>query len=49
MGKSFRYDPDEDFGGDHRKPSKQELKRQRQQRHKQDERLDELMEVEADG
>lgn len=49
MAKSFRYDPRDDNGGDHRKPSKQELKRQRKERHKQEERMAELMEVEADG
>ena len=49
MAKSYRYDPYEDNGGDHRKPSRQELKRQRKERHKQDERLDELMEREDDG
>ena len=50
MGKSFRYDPRDDDGGEsYTRPSKKELKRQRKERHKDDRRMDELMEREDDG
>ncbi len=50
MSKSFRYDPRDDDGGEsYTRQSKKELKRQRKERRKDEDRLDELMEREDDG
>lgn len=49
MSKSFRYDPRDDDGGDSfSRISKKELKRQRQERRKDERRLSELMERDDD-
>jgi hypothetical protein len=47
MSKSFRYDPRDD-GGEYTRPSKKELKRQRKERHKRGESLDQHMERDDD-
>ncbi len=50
MSKSYRFDPDADFGGDNQAPvSKKELKRQRRERRKDDTTLDDQMQPDDDG
>ncbi len=44
MGKSYRYDPDEDYGGDNLPPkSKKELKADRRAKHAKEKALEDQM------
>lgn len=49
MAHTYRYDPEDDYGGEHlSKLSKKELKRQRKERHKREAALDQHMEPEVE-
>ena len=50
MAKTYRFDPDDDFGGDNIAPvSKKELKAARKARRRDEASLDEQMQPEDDG
>ena len=50
MSKSYRFDPEEEFGGENLRPmSKKELKAQRKDRKRNDQALDDQMQPEDDG
>lgn len=50
MAKTFRFDPEDDFGGDNlRTISKKELKAQRKARRRDEQALDDQMQAEDDG
>lgn len=50
MSKSYRFDPDDDFGGDNLRPiSKKELKAQRRDRKRNEQALDDQMQPDDDA